>query len=800
MLSIGRIADSRAVYFFEEIVLGGDDSYYTQAGEAPGSWIGRGSESLGLSGQVKQEQIANVLAGLAPGGGLKVRETEVARPGFDLTFSAPKSVSLAWALGDADQKEAVAAAHREAVLEAVRYLEGNAASVRRGHAGAQVLPADGFVAATFQHRTNRSLDPQLHTHVVVANMAQGPDERWTALDGRQIFAHSRTSGAIYQARLRYELARGPGFMFLPNPNGTFDVVGISPQQRDQFSKRRTEIKQELKDLGLITAKSAQVATLTTRSAKGPGRSDEQLQQRWSDEAALVDLDVSKLPSMPRIPTPAVPHTDGAMALTASDAAFKRQQVIRTIADHATEGATLDQLESAADAFLASEHAVELGDGWWTTPEELALEQRAVELSSRSIDSRKVSAVDVERTLDVRPTLSHEQQQMIGGILQSKNAVDIVIGWAGTGKTFSLDAVRDAYQSSGYRLTGAALSARAASELEGGSGIPSITADRLLIELSIGRRRLSDKSVVVIDEAGMLGNRRLAAIIEETTAANAKLILVGDPKQLPEIDPGGLFKGLAERFGYFELTDNRRQRDVVERNAVAQLRLGDASGAIDQLVGHGRIVTMPNADRIRDRMISDWMKARAAGESVLMSSSRRAAVEDLNRRARSALRSNGELGETLVVQGDIEFATGDRVMTLRNNQRLGLTNGEVGTIRGLGVEGLQLHLPNGQGRVVPIDYIESGHLAHGYASTIHKAQGATVDRAFVLADDSLSQESGYTALTRGRASNHVYLVTPERPEHQVVGVDPLDLLTHSLGRSAAKSAAIELIPKPPQIGI
>ncbi len=566
----------------------------------------------------------------------------------------------------------------------------------------------------FQHRTNRSLDPQLHTHVVVANMAQGTDGRWTALDGRRIYEHSRTSGAVYQARLRHELATDPGLLFEPKPNGTFEIVGITEEQRRRFSKRRRQIEAELSDLGLVTARSAQVATLTTRPDKGTARSDAELRRRWEAEAADVDLDVTNLPAFVRTPTVTADHSRIAAALTESDAAFRRQHVIRALADASTEGATLDQLEAVTDQFLASHHVVDLGDNWWTTPAELQLEHRALDLAASQRQSPVADPHHVARTIAARPTLTDEQGQLIAAVTTSSAPVEIVIGWAGTGKTFSLDAVRQAHEASGHTVHGAALSARAAAELEGGSGIPSVTADRLLLELASGQRRLDHRSVVVIDEAGMLGNRRLAALIDEAANANAKLILVGDPKQLPEIDPGGLFKALAERLGHHELTENRRQLDPVERQAVTDIRLGNTGTAVEQLVNHGRIITADNADQLRGRMVDDWYQAYAADKTVLMTASRRSAADDLNDRARSLLHNHGHLGPTVLTHRSDEFAVGDQIMTLRNNRRLGLTNGQLGVVEGPtpNGDGLRVRFTGGATNDVPRDYIEAGHLTHG----------------------------------------------------------------------------------------
>lgn len=211
---------------------------------------------------------------------------------------------------------------------------------------------------------------------------------------------------------------------------------------------------------------------------------------------------------------------------------------------------------------------------------------------------------------------------------------MLIGPAGTGKTFCLDVARDAWQASGHRVVGVALAARAAAQLGLGAGIPSHTADRLLVALASGKQRLDDRTVLVVDEAGMLGTRRLAVLIAEAHAARAKVVLVGDPKQLPEIDAGGLFAGLATRLGYVELKRNRRQRDIQERAAVHELRHGQVDRAMARLDRNGNVSTADNADLLRDAMVGDWYAARSADEDVTLVAGHRAAVADLNERARN----------------------------------------------------------------------------------------------------------------------------------------------------------------------
>ena len=207
MMSIGKLSAGQEAYYLDE-VLDGREDYYLSAGEAPGRWAGRLADRLGLTGTVDADPLRAVLAGHDPTGTYKLRSTTASLPGYDLTLSAPKSVSLIWGLGDAETARAVVAAHERAVDDALAYLEAAACHVRRGHGGVDRADGNGLLAAAFRHRTSRAGDPDLHTHVLVANMTEGPDGRWTALDGRSICQHARTAGFVYQTRLRHELSHG----------------------------------------------------------------------------------------------------------------------------------------------------------------------------------------------------------------------------------------------------------------------------------------------------------------------------------------------------------------------------------------------------------------------------------------------------------------------------------------------------------------------------------------------------------------------------------------------------------------
>ncbi len=794
VLSIGKLSLGHEAYYLEEVLDGAED-YYVHAGEAPGRWVAAGAPAIGLAGDVSADDLRSVLAGNHPTSGEPLRSTPASLPGLDLTLSAPKSVSLVWGLGDKATAAAVVSCHERAVDAAITYLERHACQVRRGHAGAETEDGHGFIAAGFRHRTSRLGDPTLHTHVLVANVTEGVDGRWTALDARPIYRQSRTAGFVYQAVLRYELARSIGLLFEEVEQGHADVAGIPVEMRREFSGRRRQILDQLERHGASSAKAAQAATLDTRSAKSQHVPEDELRRRWASRAERFGITVEGLPTLLRTPVLDQSDDDIAAGVTEANATFERRDVVRLIAQHATQGGALDDIEARADEFLESSQTINLTPDRWTTTEMLAIEHRTVELTLAGVESGRglVAREVVDAVIDDRPSLGPDQARAVHAITEPGAFVDVLVGPAGTGKTFCLDAARDAWESTGHRVVGVALAARAAAQLELGAGITSQTADRLLVALQAGKRRLDDRTVLIVDESGMLGTRRLAALIAEAEAAGAKVVLVGDPKQLPEIDAGGLFASLAQRLDYAELTRNRRQRDVQERAAAHELRHGQVERAMTRLQRNGNVSTADNADLLRDGLVGDWYAARLSGDDVAMVAGHRSTVADLNDRARELLRAGDKLGPDIFAAGELSFAVGDEVLAHKNRYDLGLLNGDRGVVRGADRH-LHLDLEDGRHIEVPSSYIDDGHLTHGYATTVHKAQGMTCDRALVLGDDTFTAELGYTSLTRGRDRNQLYLVASAREEShgRAREIDPIASFTGSLHRSGAKTAAIDVI--------
>ena len=601
-MSIGRVlaGDERERYYLEQVGQGRED-YYAGEGDGGGVWLGTGAGNLGASGSVDEDGLAALLRGRDPvdGGELRrvVREGGVSA--FDLTFKPPKSVSLLWALAGPGVSSETRAAHDSAVRQALGYLEGKACRGRRGKDGVRQVRAEGFVAAGFAHRTSRAGDPLLHTHVVVGNLARGEDGKWGALDSRLLYRHAKTAGFLYQAALRAELTERLGVEWGPVRRGCADLAGVPRSVIEHFSQRREEVVEHMREHGVHSARAAEVAVLETRRSKEAPEPIERLREQWRSRAAehglgreavdaLVGRELERLGD--RRPAPD--------ELTEQASTFTRRDVVQAVAAAQADGAPVERVEELADELLARADIVELqpigGKGpnerRFTTTGMLAVERGLLDgADARRGEGAGLADRDaVAQTLDERRDLSAEQADAVRALTRSGDGVQVLRAAAGTGKTYALDAAKQAWERSELQVFGCALSARAARELEDQAGIDATTIAQLRSELERGRP-VDERTVLVVDEAGMVGSRVLAELAEHAAEARAKLVLVGDDRQLPEIDAGGGFRGLADRLGCVELTGVRRQRHAWDREALDALR----EGYVDDV---GRRVSRAGTDR------------------------------------------------------------------------------------------------------------------------------------------------------------------------------------------------------------
>jgi hypothetical protein len=400
------------------------------------------------------------------------------------------------------------------------------------------------------------------------------------------------------------------------------------------------------------------------------------------------------------------------------------------------------------------------------------------------------AVSVERAADGRG-LSRDQRALVDGLCTRGDGVAVVRAAAGTGKTFALDAAREAWESAGIPVRGCALSARAALELSDQAAIESVTIAALRNHLESGWQ-LPARSVLVVDEAGMVGTRALADLAAAARVADAKLVLVGDDRQLPEIEAGGAFRALAERLHAIELREVRRQEAAWDRSALDALRSGQVERWARAYRDRGYITVADNARDTRAALVNDWAQA---GGDALMIAARRDDVADLNQRARELSRARGDLGPDELSSGGRSWARHDRVIATRNDRVAGILNGERGKIVAVNQEHRSLDVELDSGRRVELGdtYLQPGHLDHGYAITAHRAQGATVDRTFVLGSEEFYREWGYTALSRHRREARFYVARSDLESHRDAPpeYDPIvSGITRLLERSRAQELALD----------
>ncbi|WP_068083780.1 Ti-type conjugative transfer relaxase TraA [Novosphingobium rosa] len=448
------------------------------------------------------------------------------------------------------------------------------------------------------------------------------------------------------------------------------------------------------------------------------------------------------------------------AITHQQATFTNRDLARFVHRH-SEG--LDQFNAVMASVKGSPELVELGHDAsgqerFTSKEMIETEERlrrAVEAMAQREHHRVSDAARdgaLARAASERNlVLSGEQADALAHVTGAKD-LGVVIGTAGAGKSAMLGVAREAWEEAGYTVRGAALSGIAAENLESGSGIASRTLASMEHGWKQGYDLLTSRDVLVIDEAGMVGTRQLERVVAHAAEAGAKLVMVGDPQQLQAIEAGAAFRAIHERHGGVEITEVRRQREDWQRQATRDLATGKVDAAIEAYAGKDHVHAAETREAARVDLIDRWDAQRQASPeaSRIILTHTNAEVHELNEAARGRLRSAGELGGDValkVERGERCFATGDRIMFLKNERSLEVKNGTLATIEAVSQTGMTARLDDG--RSVSFDLKDYAHVDHGYAATIHKAQGMTVDRTHVLATPGLDAHGSYVALSRHR---------------------------------------------------
>ena len=703
-------------------------------------------------------------------------------------------MSVVWALGDPWQREQIEAAHARAVERSVGYVRERVPVVRRRY-GAEVVeePAKDLIAAAYRHTTARGVsgaeapDPQLHTHVVISGAVR-EDGRIVAVASRPVFRGAREAGAFYRSALAEELA-GEGY---PIERGTgrdgryFEIAGVPRELRDAFSGRHREIAQaaerfrakhgrapergELRDLALENRRAKE---LTTRG---------DLQRVWTRTGERHGFGADETVHL--IGSPA--HTPPVQALedrieaklTEHDAVFDAG-ALRTVAlEQAVGEMSPDEALAVARGMVADRRVLTLEGGRMTTLDvrarEEAIERRSgllAQPAGRDVGEQARATASREVAERIAAPLSREQELALR-IVTGPERLAVLVGPAGTGKGVVIDGAARAEQIAGREILGIAVSGSTADRL--GTDSPALagrtlTLDALTARAGTGRIRIGAGTTVIVDEAGMVDHKRMDALTELIDRSGAKLIAVGDGKQLPSIGPGGMFDRIAGQAPTAELTDVRRTSDPAERNAWAALRAGEPERAMAHYQARGQLFFNDSRDEAGEAAVQRWAeltKTRDIRDVALIADASNVEIDRLNARAQHLRSERGELGQAEVPLPHQHYGlrAGDVIAFTKQHRTPGqprVENGARGQVTNVhDTRGITVALDGSQREVTLAGQdLESLRLA--YAQHVYRQQGATVERSVVVTGGwQTNKESAYVQASRARKGTEWFLAREE----------------------------------------
>jgi conjugative relaxase-like TrwC/TraI family protein len=782
------------------------DYYLTPDGEmtqAPGRWLSD-PETLGRLGvdvgePVEGADFIAVMEGRHPQTGEWLRGEGAGGGrggGIDVTFSAPKSVSTVWALGDPWQREGIEAAHTRAVESSILYLREQVPVVRRRYSGQVVEEhAKDVIATEYRHTTARGVsgaqapDPQLHSHVVITGAVR-EDDRFVAVASRPIFRSARELGAFYRSVLADELAT-EGYVIEQNTGKDgkyFEIAGVPRELCEAFSGRSREVARaaerfrarygrapergELRGLALENRRAKDLAT----------RGD--LERAWSQTGhqhgfgPAEGLGLLAEAQRPRAERPTVEDRIE-MALTERQAVFDARE-LRAVALEQTAGEMpADMALGVAREMVRDRRVLTLEGGRMTTlavrAREQAIERCATQLGQpggRDVGetARTNAAREVAERISAPLTL--EQKDALRTLTGPERGA-VLVGPAGTGKGVVIDAVARAEQLAGRDTIGVAVSGSTAEHL--GADSPSLagqtmTIDSFVVRAAHRRLQVGPDTTVILDEAGMVDHRRLGGLIGLIEYSGAKLVAVGDGKQLPSIGPGGMFDRVAAHVPAAELSDIRRTQDPEERRAWQALRAGEPELAMAHYQQRGQLHLHDTRDAAGEQAVQRWhLLAREYGlrEVALIADASNREIDRLNARAQHRRAEHGEVGGREIALQSVHYGLrqGDRVAFTAQHRppvQARVENGARGEITHLGHDGRRVIVTlDGSDRQVALAGEDLEALRLGYSAHIYRQQGATADRAVVLTGGwQTSKESSYVEASRARHGTDWYVAREE----------------------------------------
>lgn len=747
---------------------------------------------------------------------------------FDCTIAAPKSVSLIRAMTDPTTEKIVGSANKVAAQAAFDYLGGHAGYTRvynklTKKTELQKLP--GLVGAAFQHETSRDGDPHLHVHLIVFNRQARADGAMVTIDSESLHHEAKAAGMIYQAVLRRELARyGFEWEHVGERSGMAELAGVSRATITAYSRRSTRLRQwAAEHLTVLedtpSARQLAAAQRATRPDKPESLSWEALKEMWRDDPRGFELDRQAWQQ-----ARAEREAEGKrgfnrrrlseIAARIGKAAFTRADMVEMMAAHwpvVGDGEVLAEVDAAVDEVSMRISAPRQahhreGNERFTIDLVIAEERAIFDMVDRASDVAAMHLRD-----DELAGLGADQATAITEIARSQQLVQILQAPAGAGKTHSLKALRAGANRRGKTVYAIAPTGKAVdTALADNAGDVGHTVAKTLAMLADGRLRFTDRDLVIVDEASMIGNPDLHKLMSAVTGANAKLLLVGDQYQLaPVAARGGMFEQLAADLPWTQqLHQVWRMKEQREQQASLRLRNGSDNKlkkAVDWYREQDRL-SLGDPLAMAEDTYANYLADRQAGHDALIICDTWEMTNSLNRRLHTALHGD-QL--SVAVSRDARVSVGDIILTRNNDSTIAVErpdgsradqvrNGNRWTIVDIDTTNNLIHAIRG-GNGISGDHARATftrdyateHITLGYATTVHSAQGVTADTCHSLMGVKATRTLAYVAMTRGRHSNKAYLYERFRGEldHEhtsPTGTDDIHILKRATPARAAET--------------
>ncbi len=777
----------------------GPVDYYLDPNEPPGRWWGQGCGALGLAGEVRPEQLAALLEARHPGHGGRLGRGFGAKSvrAFDATFSAPKSVSLLWALSpDPWVRAEVLAAHDSAVVAALDWFEHHGAVTRRGTNGVDQVDTQGLVAALFRQHTSRSADPQLHTHAVIVTKVQDPTGKWLSLDARFLKQQQYSISWVYAGALRSDLSARLGVSWGPLKEGHADIDGVPEDLRTLFSQRDAQVEAKLAELvgawvdehdgaepdAWTISRLERAAVLASRPGKQAAVEADVLRAEWTARAREAGFEVLSLPDgQGRLAASATLDVDALIAqaleaVSASSSTWLRADLAREIAAllpaeasasaaHAVE--LVDRLAEAA-AFRCVELHPLPGTGTTCRKDGRPLSEHVTDrrlTTSAVLDQEARLLAWAHSAVRAVPSTDDDPQAVASRAVSGADPLVLVVGPAGTGKTTMLGTAGAELRRHHRPAIGLAPSGKAADVLAQETGGPATTLAKLLHEHTrpggpLPAWQLPAGTTVVLDESGMASTEDLDALVGLVQRHRWRLVCVGDPSQLPAVGRGGMFGYWCEKLPAHHLEEVRRFADGWQAETSLALRRGERA-AVTAYAAHQRLQSVHPA-LLADRVARQQERITARGQRVAITTASAGTARAINVeiQRRRDLRLEGP--SVALADGTRAFV-GDQVATRRNDAALvteagsAVRNRQSWTVTEVGEDG-SLTVANGErGSVrLPAPYV-ARHVELGWAVTGYGNQGVTTDHGICVVEPSSSRAGIYVGMTRGRGRNWAWVL-------------------------------------------